>query len=55
LGHSTPTVPLNIYAHLMTPTNQEAARRLENTVFGPTGHNLVTVNKKGPRSKTITP
>jgi integrase len=55
LGHSTPTVTINIYAHLMTPTNQEAVRRLENTVFGPTGHNLVTMNKKGARSKTITP
>jgi integrase len=34
LGHSNPTVTLNIYAHLMKPTNQEAACRLESTVFG---------------------
>jgi integrase len=43
LGHSSPTVTLNIYAHLMNDVNQEAACRLENTVFEPNrsqnGHN----------------
>jgi len=34
LGHSNPTVTWNVYAHLMKPTNQEAACRLENTIFG---------------------
>jgi len=33
LGHSSPTVTWNVYAHLMKPTNQEAAERLEKTVF----------------------
>ena len=33
LGHSNPTVTLNVYAHLMKPTNQAAARRLEETVL----------------------
>jgi integrase len=33
LGHSSPTVTLNVYAHLMKPTNQEAAARLEKAVF----------------------
>jgi len=33
LGHSSPSVTLNVYAHLMKPTNQEAAIRLENAVF----------------------
>ncbi len=33
LGHSNPTVTWNVYAHLMKPTNQEAANRLENTIF----------------------
>ena len=37
LGHSSPTVTLNVYAHLMKPTNQEAACRLENTIFESTG------------------
>lgn len=52
LGHSTPTVTLNIYSHLLKPTNQEAARRLEERIFGTsekvdqTGHNLVTINKE---------
>jgi integrase len=54
LGHSSLTVTLNVYAHLMKPTNQEAACRLESTIFGATGHNLVTESKKGLRSKTVT-
>lgn len=33
LGHSSPTVTLNVYAHLMKPTNQEAACRLEKAVL----------------------
>jgi len=50
LGHSSPTVTLNVYAHLMKPTNQEAVFRLENAIFGATGHKTVTRKKKGPRS-----
>jgi integrase len=34
LGHSSPTVTLNVYAHLMKPANQEAACRLERAIFG---------------------
>ena len=33
LGHSTPTVTLNVYAHLMKPENREAAVRLEKAIF----------------------
>jgi integrase len=33
LGHSSPSVTLNVYAHLMKPANQEAAYKLENTVL----------------------
>lgn len=33
LGHSSPTVTLNVYSHLMNPVNQESACRLENTIF----------------------
>ncbi len=33
LGRSTPTITLNIYAHLMKSTNQEAAIRLEKAIF----------------------
>ncbi len=47
MGHSNPTVTLNVYAHLMKPTNQEAACRLENMIFEKDGHNLVTKTKKG--------
>ena len=33
LGHSSPTVILNVYAHLMKSVNQESAYRLEKTIF----------------------
>jgi len=41
LGHSSPTVTLNVYAHLMKPTNQEAACRLESTIFETSGSKMV--------------
>jgi integrase len=47
MGHSSPTVTLNVYAHLMKGENQEAAVRLESSIFQATGHNLVTNEKKG--------
>ncbi len=42
LGHSSPTVTLNVYAHLMKPVNQESACRLENIIFEGTGHKMGT-------------
>jgi len=54
LGHSSPTVTLNVYAHLMKPTNQEAAVRLEGAIFG-TGHKMVTIKGKGVTSLNVTP
>jgi len=45
LGHSSPTVTLDVYAHLMRPYNPESARRLENSVFESTGHKMVTNTK----------
>ena len=33
LGHSSPTVTLNVYAHLMKPVNQKAACRYENLIL----------------------
>ena len=47
LGHSSPTVTLNVYAHLMKSVNQEAACRLENTIFQTNGSKMVANNKKG--------
>jgi len=35
MGHSNPTVTLNVYAHLMGDKNQESARRLEGVFFQP--------------------
>jgi len=34
LGHWSPMVTLNVYAHLMEPANQAAACRLEDAIFG---------------------
>jgi integrase len=47
LGHSSPMVTLNVYSHLLKDSNQEAACRLESTIFQSTGHNLVTITEKG--------
>ena len=33
MGHATPVVTLTVYAHLLKPTNQEAAIQLEKAVF----------------------
>jgi len=33
LGHSSPTVTLNVYSHLMRDSNQKAANTLESTIF----------------------
>jgi integrase len=41
LGHSSPTVTMNVYAHLMKPSNQQAACRLENAVLGEDGSKMV--------------
>jgi len=46
LGHSSPTVTLNVYTHLMKPTNQEAACRLENAIFETSGSKMVAEKKK---------
>jgi integrase len=55
LGHSSPTVTLNVYAHLMKPVNQEAPSKLENAIFELNGSKMVANNKKGDMVKTITP
>jgi len=46
LGHSSPTVTLNIYSHLMKPVNQEAACRLENAIFETFGSKMVAGTEK---------
>jgi integrase len=46
LGHSSPTVTLNVYAHLMKPSNQAAACRLEDAILGGHGSKMVAVVKK---------
>jgi hypothetical protein len=39
----------------MKPTNQEAACKLENSIFGAAGHKMIARNKKGLRLYTVTP
>jgi integrase len=41
LGHSNPTVTLNVYAHLMESANQELACRLEKAISETTGGKMV--------------
>jgi integrase len=55
LGHSSPTVTLNVYAHLMNPVNQEAAVRLENAIFEINGSKMVATNKKRADALCVTP
>jgi len=47
LGHASPVVTLTVYAHLMKPVNQEAACRLENTIYSNSGSKMVAETKKG--------
>ena len=54
LGHSSPTVTWNVYAHLMKATNQEAPSRLENTIFETNGSKTVAKNKKEVTAETVT-
>jgi len=55
LGHSSPTVTLNIYAHLMKLTNQKSAIALENTIFQESSSKMVADQTKGAIAKAITP
>ncbi|UCE08543.1 MAG: site-specific integrase, partial [bacterium] len=55
LGHSSPTVTLNVYAHLTASTNSKAACRLENTVLGGDSSRMVADTKKGISENPITP
>jgi integrase len=52
LGHSSPIVTLEVYAHIMNPVNQKSARRLENTIFGTSGSKMVAEIKKGFRHES---
>jgi integrase len=46
LGHSTPTVTLNVYTHKFRRNNKEAAKRLEKSILGGTGSKTVANKKK---------
>lgn len=55
LGHASPSITLNVYAHLLKDRNPESACRLENAVLGAVGHHLGTKKKKGVAASTVTP
>jgi integrase len=55
MGQSSPMVTLTVYAHLLKPANQEAACRLENTIFGKDGSKMVAETKKGSQPIAVTP
>lgn len=44
MGHSKPDVTLNVYAHLLTPSNPESAAKLEDSIF----KQPVTKRSQGP-------
>jgi integrase len=46
LGHSSPTVTLDVYAHLMKKKNPESALRVEQTIFEASGSKMVANKKK---------
>jgi hypothetical protein len=54
LGHTNPTVTMNVYAHLMAPTNQEAARGLEETIFGTYGDQMETKQENRATAEEVT-
>jgi len=54
LGHSSPTLTLDTYSHLLKPTNQKAARRLEGTVFEPNGSKMVANGDLGELEIKVT-
>ena len=45
MGHSNPTLTLNVYAHLMEDKNQGSARRLEGGIFS-TSSRMVAKSKR---------
>jgi integrase len=55
LGHSRPTVTLNVYTHKLKRSNPEAARRLEEEIFSSTGSKMVAETKKGSSTLAVTP
>ena len=55
LGHASPTITLNVYAHLLKPINQDAACRYENMIFENSCSKTVAENKKGLTAKTANP
>jgi integrase len=46
MGHSSINVTFDIYGHLMKDSNQEAASRLGNTIFGESGSKSVAFEKE---------
>jgi integrase len=54
LGHSSPTLTLDTYSHLLKSTNQRAARKLEGVVFEATGSKMVATGTSGESENPVT-
>jgi integrase len=54
MGHSSPTVTLNIYTHLFNPTNQESECKLERSILN-TGSKMLASTKKGHTENGVNP
>ena len=52
MGHSSPVVTLEIYAHLLDNKNPEAAAKLEMTLFSHTGCKMVANGADGDQEKS---
>ena len=50
-----PRADVNVYAHLIKPHDQSAAKGLETTIFETTGSKTVATDKKGATASTVTP
>lgn len=46
LGHSSVTMTMDVYGHLMNKTNQDAATKLGDVIFGDDGSETVADSKK---------
>jgi len=52
MGHSSPTVTLNVYAHLMKKVNKESAERFENFILNGNGQDDKKPGKKAGKNTT---
>jgi integrase len=50
MGHSSISVTMDVYGHLMDTVNQDAAKRLDSAIFEENGSKMVAMKKEGKSS-----